>query len=236
MFKITYRPKYDRDHSQKEYITDIKDIGNFILELLDNKKEANYAMRWCGEAKFGSKLIRQPNYKIECFNEKDLIAQVEKEVIKPICKRTGISCIYKQFDKVFIWQIQGIDGEISYHEQGGYNAVVYDNNNNVCNILNSKADLFIRATVRAMTSLPQFNANRKSDNTWHKMYYSGKGIKQNANDSIDYYYKNSGERIVLSYLDWRHKKPVCYAAIDKTGKRLGSYNRLCDAQKAFYSR
>lgn len=73
MFKLTYRPKHDRDHAVTEYFNDIKSLGQALINIVDNEKEEQSAMDWCGRAHWGDKVVRQQfGYKIECFNEEAL--------------------------------------------------------------------------------------------------------------------------------------------------------------------
>ena len=41
MFKLTYRPTYNRDNSRTDYFNDTKDLANFVLSLTNNKAEAD---------------------------------------------------------------------------------------------------------------------------------------------------------------------------------------------------
>ena len=70
------------------------------------------------------------------------------------------------------------------------------------------------------------------DTGWHKHYAFGGGKKAVSNDFIKYYYKNNGAKINVEYTDFRHNKACAYVAYDESGKSLGIYLRLYEAQKA----
>ena len=69
------------------------------------------------------------------------------------------------------------------------------------------------------------------DTGWHKHYFSGGSKKDGSTDFIKYYYKDNGAKISVQYIDWRHNRAVGYVAYDVSGKSLGCYSRLYEAQK-----
>ncbi len=242
MFRVTYRPKNDRDHSRTELFNDTKDLGQFILNLTDNEKEANSAMKWCSEASFGSKITRQPNYKIECFNEDALAKDIENKVVRKICDYLGIGYNFIGYDNdALTWDIGAGTSWIKYHEDYGYYIVINRvESDGTCNELfsttNKSSQQFITdavvGTEKAMKKQLKETKNvQTADNNWHKHYVSGGNKKIGPNDHIDYYYKNNGAKISVQYLDWRHNKAVAYAAYDASGKSLGCYSRLYEAQR-----
>lgn len=85
MFKLTYKQYGTQLVS---YFDDIKDIGQALINIVNDEKEENNAMKWCGNAKFGDSIVRQKyKYKIECFSEETLRKYIEKSVLKPIKDR-----------------------------------------------------------------------------------------------------------------------------------------------------
>ncbi len=241
MFSVTYRPKNDRDHSRTELFSDIKDLGKLILNVTDNENEANSAMKWCNEASFGSKIIRQSNYKIECFNETQLQKDGEK-VVKEICSKLRIGYAFVGFDNdALTWDIDIDLSWIKFHPNYGYYCVINESlSDGTCKELfstkNKSSQQFITDVVAGAKrivgkQLKSVKNSKASDNDWHRHYASGGNKKSGPNDYIDFYYKNNGVKISVQYLDWRHNKTVTYAAYDASGKSLGCYSRLYEAQR-----
>lgn len=85
MFKLTYK-----QHGAQlvSYFDDIKDIGQALINIVNNEKEEKAAMDWCGNANLGDSIVRQKyKYKIECFSEEALRKYIENSVLKPIKDR-----------------------------------------------------------------------------------------------------------------------------------------------------
>ena len=239
MFSVTYRPKNDRDHSRTELFSDIKDLGKLILNVTDNENEANSAMKWCNEASFGSKIIRQPNYKIECFSETQLQKDGEK-VVKEICSKLGINYAFVGFDNdALTWDIDLDLSWIKLHPNYGYYCVINESlPDGTCKELfsttNKNSQQFIKDVVAGVKRIVKAAKNTKaSDNDWHRHYASGGNKKSGPNDYIDFYYKNNGPKIIVQYSDNRHNKKVAYIAYDASGQLLGTYPRIGPALLLF---
>lgn len=85
MFKLTYKQYGTQLVS---YFNDIKDIGQALINIVNDEKEENAAMKWCGNAHIGDSIVRQKyKYKIECFSEEALRKYIENSVLKPIKDR-----------------------------------------------------------------------------------------------------------------------------------------------------
>ena len=241
MFKLTYRPTYNRDKSRTDYFNDTKDLANFILSLTNNKTEADSAYKWCNNATFGSHVTRQPNYKIECFNENEFIKETEQKVISKITEALGLN--YKclgLYNEQFTWDIGDRTNFITYNPNDGYGILIQKRTQygveEVWSTVNKDANKFITDAIIGVEKIisKQLKSTRNikiNNSTWHKHYFSGKSTKQHANDAIEFYYKDNGDKIVVSYTDFRHNKAACYAPIDKDGNRLGSFSKLYEAQK-----
>lgn len=82
MFRLTYQ-KYGIP--LVSYFDDIKSLGQALINIVDNEKEENTAMEWCGNATFGDSIVRKKyRYKIECFSEEALRKNIEINILKPI--------------------------------------------------------------------------------------------------------------------------------------------------------
>lgn len=85
MFKLTYKQYGTQLVS---YFDDIKSIGQALINIVNDEKEENAAMKWCGNAHIGDSIVRQKyKYKIECFSEEALKKYIEDSVLKPIKDR-----------------------------------------------------------------------------------------------------------------------------------------------------
>lgn len=239
MFKLTYRPTYNRDNSRTDYFNDTKDLANFILSLTNNKAEADNAYKWCNNASFGSHVTRQPNYKIECFNEDEFIKETEKKVVSKITKALGLDCRSLGLrNEQFTWDIGDRENFITYNPNDGYGILIQKRTlyglEEVWSTTNKDANKFITDAVIGVEKVMSKQLKATSNNsTWHKHYFSGNSTKQHANDAIEFYYKDNGDKIIVSYTDFRHNKVACYAPIDRNGNRLGSFSKLYEAQKVF---
>lgn len=135
MFRLTYRDKYDKDHSRTEYFDDIKDIGQALINLVDNEKEEQYAMEWCGRANFGDKVVRQQfGYKLECFSETELKNKVE-QVINELCNKINtkynakVAYSFVGWDNdALTWDLNIFTSWIKYRDDYGYYIVINDDN------------------------------------------------------------------------------------------------------------
>lgn len=129
MFKLTYKQYGTQLVS---YFDDIKSIGQALINIVNDEKEENAAMKWCGNAKFGDSIVRQKyKYKLECFNEEALRKYIENSVLKSIKDRV--------YDMDF--EFQGWDNDsltwdidlkanikdisfIKFHDNYGYNLCI----------------------------------------------------------------------------------------------------------------
>ena len=242
MFRFTYRPKEDRDHSRTEYFNDTKDLSQAILNLTDSDKEADLAYKWLERAGFKDKVIRQKfNYKIECFNEDELKSKVEN-VVKEVCNKIGIGYTFAGWDNdELTWDIDAGLSWIKFHDNYGYYIVVNKQNpdggvTEMFSLKTKDKNKFIVDSVvgveKAISKQLKLTKNLKPvDNYWHKHYVSGANHKVGPNDHIDYYYKSNGAKISVQYVDWRHNRACAYAAYDASGKSLGCYSKLYEAQR-----
>jgi len=82
VFILTYRdPRYINDKSNEEIFTDIKDLGQALICIVNNPEEERRALAWCEQATFGSKVVRQRfGYKIECVRNINDRAMINKVV------------------------------------------------------------------------------------------------------------------------------------------------------------
>lgn len=240
MFSVTYRPKNDRDHSRTELFGNIKELGKLILNVTDNENEANSAMKWCNEASFGSKIIRQPNYKIECFNEEQLQKDGEK-VVKEICSKLGIRYAFVGFDNdALTWDIDIDLSWIKLHPNYGYYCVINESlPDGTCKELfsttNKSSQQFITDVVAGVEKVTRKKTkNAKTfDSNWHRHYASGGNKKSGPNDYIDFYYNDTGAKIIVQYSDYRHDKKAAYMAYDASGQLLGTYPKIGPALLLF---
>lgn len=237
MFKITYRPKNDRDHSQVKCYNDIRDIRDFILAVTDNESEAQNAYKWCGSAIFGSKIVRQPLYKIECINEVSEQRHI-KSIVEYICHKVGLTFKlgYTLFHYTLYKDGKSI-GEIIYDYNFGYyinvdfTGLVISDITSVFSITLKDKNEFIEKSVAGINKILKYYKTKKAESSvWHKRYISGKNKKTGANDHIVCYYKDNGAEIHVNYLDWRHSKPVAYTCWDASGVLLGTRTKLSEAQ------
>lgn len=98
LFRLTYRDRYSNENSKSEFFNDIKDLGQALISIVNNEKEENSAMEWCGRAAWGDKVVRNKfGYKIECFNETELKNNVEN-VVKEICNKLHCNYTYIGWD------------------------------------------------------------------------------------------------------------------------------------------
>ena len=125
MFKLTYRIDGDKNTSLVEYFDDIKSLGQALIHLVNNEKEEQSAMNWCGRAHWGDKVVRyQFGYKIECFNETELKNSVEA-VVKEICSRLGITYNFVGWDNdALTWDIGVGTSWIKFNDNYGYYIVI----------------------------------------------------------------------------------------------------------------
>ena len=129
MFKLTYK---QHGTQLESYFDDIKDIGQALINIVNDEKEENAAMKWCGNAKFGDSIVRQKyKYKIECFSEEVLRKYIEKSVLKPIQDRVcGMSFEFQGWDNDSLtWDIdlKANIKDISFlkfHDNYGYNLCI----------------------------------------------------------------------------------------------------------------
>ena len=99
MFRLTYRDRYSNENSKSEFFDDIKGLGQALINIVNNEKEENDAMEWCGRATWGDKVVRNKfGYKIECFNETELKNNVEN-IVKEICNKLHCKYTYLGLDK-----------------------------------------------------------------------------------------------------------------------------------------
>lgn len=238
MFIITYRPSNNRDHSQSEFCNDTKTIGDIVLNITGKVEESEKAMKWCSNATFGAKVTRRPDYKIECINE----VEIRKGFEQAIGYITHILGLNYQFigieSDAIVYTIDDGTSRIGLKADGNYfvtvNRITKDHDiENVFSYKTRNIDDFQTKTVIGIENIikKQIQATSKSANTWHKMYWSGNNRKQNSNDSIMEYYKDSGEKIVVNYKDWRHKEVACYSVRDAHGNSVGTTTKLYEAQK-----
>ena len=174
MFKLTYKQYGTQLVS---YFDDIKDIGQALINIVNDKKEENAAMKWCGNAKFGDSIVRQKyKYKIECFNEEVLRKYIEKSVLKPIKDRV--------YDMDF--EFQGWDNDsltwdidlksnvkdisfIKFHDNYGYNLCINvdkgDGYEELASVTDKNKDKFIRrATNFILMAKSEMNTNNVGAN------------------------------------------------------------------------
>lgn len=135
MFKLTYRDPHDRDHSKVEYFDDIKSLGQALINIVDNEKEEQSAMEWCGRAHWGDKVVRQQfGYKIECFSEEKLKNKVE-QVVKELCDNINkaynakVGYSYVGWDNdALTWDLNLFTSWVKYRDDYGYYIVINDDN------------------------------------------------------------------------------------------------------------
>lgn len=63
MFKISYN---DHGLLKTDILNDVKDVREFLINIVNNPKEEELAYKWCSNASFNDKLIRAV-YMIECI-------------------------------------------------------------------------------------------------------------------------------------------------------------------------
>lgn len=173
MFRLTYRDKYDKDHSRTEYFDDIKDIGQALINLVDNEKEEQSAMNWCGRAHWGDKVVRQQfGYKLECFNEEQLKADIQA-VADEISKHCGVANSFVGWDNdALTWDFNIGATYMKFHDNYGYYMTVntYDVNGspkNVWEFTSKNKKNFIEECVKALTKygnkqVKNMNTNKRS--------------------------------------------------------------------------
>lgn len=241
MFKLTYRPKHDRDHAVTEYFDDIKSLGQALINIVNNEKEENSAMDWCERANWGDKVVRQQfGYKIECFNEEELKNNIEETVVKPICKHFNIGYSFTGWDNdAMTWDLDADLSWIKFHDNYGYYFVMnkdnYPNGNTeIFSTTNKDKNKFISDVIVGLEKVirNQMKKTSKTETAWHKMYSNGTNKKIEPNDFIKYYYRNDKCRINVTYTDWRHNKVCGYTAYDMFGNCIGIFPKLFEAQSS----
>jgi hypothetical protein len=137
MFRLTYRDPHDRDHSKVEYFDDIKNLGQALINIVDNEKEENSAMEWCGRAHWGDKVVRQQfGYKIECFNEEKLKTDIQA-VANEISKHCGVANSFVGWDNDSLtWDFNVDLTYMKFHDNYGYHMTIniYDINGTPKNV------------------------------------------------------------------------------------------------------
>lgn len=170
MFRLTYREPHDRDHSEVEYFDDIKDLGQALINIVDNEKEENSAMEWCGRAHWGDKVVRQQfGYKIECFNEEKLKADIQA-VANEISKHCGVANSFVGWDNDSLtWDFNVDLTYMKFHDNYGYYMTInlYDINGtpkNVWEFTSKQKEQFIKECIKALTKYGNNNAKNISTN------------------------------------------------------------------------
>lgn len=170
MFKLTYRPKHDRDHAVTEYFNDIKSLGQALINIVDNEKEEQSAMDWCGRAHWGDKVVRQQfGYKIECFNEEKLKADIQA-VANEISKHCGVANSFVGWDNDSLtWDFNVDLTYMKFHDNYGYYMTInlYDINGtpkNVWEFTSKQKEQFIKECIKALTKYGNNNAKNISTN------------------------------------------------------------------------
>lgn len=170
MFRLTYRDPHDRDHSKVEYFDDIKDLGQALINIVDNEREEQSAMDWCGRAHWGDKVVRQQfGYKIECFNEEKLKADIQA-VANEISKRCGVANSFVGWDNDSLtWDFNVDLTYMKFHDNYGYYMTInlYDINGtpkNVWEFTSKQKEQFIKECIKALTKYGNNNAKNISTN------------------------------------------------------------------------
>ena len=170
MFRLTYRDPHNRDNSRVEYFDDIKSLGQALLNIVDNEKEGQSAMNWCGRAHWGDKVVRQQfGYKIECFNEEALKADIQA-VADEISKRCGIDNSFVGWDNDSLtWDFNVGVTYMKFHDNYGYYMTInpYDVNGspkNVWEFTSKKKEQFIKECIKVLTKYGNNNVKSVSTN------------------------------------------------------------------------
>lgn len=176
MFKLTYRPKYDKNHATTEYFDDIKSIGQALINIVNNEKEENSAMDWCERAKFGDKVVRQQfGYKIECFSEEALKKEVQT-IADEISKQCSVDNSFVGWDNdALTWDFDLGVTYMKYHDNYGYYMVInqYEGSiaKEVWSFTSKDKKKFIEECIKTLSKYKEATCNK--NNTYGCKFITG---------------------------------------------------------------
>ena len=171
MFRLTYRDRKSDSTvgSTVEYFDDIKSLGQALINIVDNEKEEQSAMNWCGRAHWGDKVVRyQFGYKIECFNEEELKRQVQA-VANEISEHCGIVNNFIGWDNnALTWDFNLDLTYMKYHDNYGYCMIIncYDGSTTkeVWNFTSKDKKKFIEECIKALS---KYKSNQSDKTSGH---------------------------------------------------------------------
>lgn len=176
MFRLTYRDPHDRDHSRIEYFDDIKSLGQALINIVDNEKEENSAMDWCSRAHWGDKVVRQQfGYKIECFNEEKLKADIQA-VADEISKHCGVANSFVGWDNdALTWDFNLGTTYMKFHDQYGYHMSIEDynkdgSNKHIGEFTSKDKQQFIDSCVKLLT---EYDAEQTKTKEYYCRFVTG---------------------------------------------------------------
>ena len=176
MFKLTYK-QYGTQ--LVIYFDDIKSIGQALINIVNDEKEENAAMKWCGNAHIGDSIVRQKyKYKIECFSKEALKKYIENSVLKPIKDRIydiGFEFIGWDNDAL-IWDIDLKANTknisfIKFHDNYGYNLCINEDKDGeggyeeIASVTDKDKAKFIRRATDTILQAKSLMRHTKSNNS-----------------------------------------------------------------------
>lgn len=170
MFRIDYEIKGQLQ--QPIFSSDIKDVGQILINIANDEQAENEAMEWCGQANWGDNFVNQKyRFSIKCvYDEKHVLKpgtpgsklnrssnkfmdeEFLQKIANVISKKTGCSNNYAGCDNDSLtWDFDcGLSYMKNNNGNGMYFAIVSKYGKEIETILDTDVDRFIERVVKGL--------------------------------------------------------------------------------------